>query len=84
MNISDILCSVDSKEEFMKFLDELRCDNEQREAEWENKDIKAYLEGVHSWVDDMEGYFRNMDMDIPKNIDWKFIATLFYAGKIYE
>lgn len=84
MNISDILCSVDSKEEFMKFLDELRCDNEQREEEWENKDIKAYLEGVHSWVDDMEGYFRNMDMDIPKNIDWKFIATLFYAGKIYE
>ena len=84
MDISNILSSVNSKEEFMNFLNELRYDNEQRGAEWENKDINAFLEGVCSWVGDMEGYFRNMNMEIPGNIDWKFIATLFYVGKIYD
>lgn len=52
--------------------------------EWENSDIDSYLEGVHSWVEDMEGYFYNMNREIPQNIDWNFIATLFYVGKIYE
>ena len=32
----------------------------------------------------MEGYFANMNIDRPKDIDWKFIAILFYVGKIYE
>lgn len=84
MNIGNILESVNSKEEFMEFLVKLRYDNENREEEWENKDISAYLDAVYSWVDDMEGYFRNMNMDIPDNINWKFIAILFYVGKIYE
>lgn len=84
MNICNILESVNSKEEFMEFLVELRYDNEHREEEWENKDINTYLDAVYSWVDDMEGYFRNMNMDIPDNINWKFIAILFYVGKIYE
>lgn len=84
MDISNILCDVNSKEEFMNFLNELRHDYEQRGEEWENRDINAFLEGVCSWVDDMEGYFRNMNMELPENIDWKFIAILFYVGKIYE
>lgn len=84
MDIDCIIDSVNSKEEFMNFLVELRCDKEQRSEEWENKDINAYLEGVYSWVDDMEGYFQNMNMEIPKDINWKLIAILFYVGKIYE
>ena len=84
MDINSIFHGVNSKEEFMRFLDELQCDYMQRGEEWENKDINEYLAGVRSWVDDMDGYFRNMNLDIPSNIDWKFIATLFYVGKIYE
>lgn len=59
-------------------------DNRDNSDEWENKDIQSYLEGIYSWVEDMEGYFENMKLDIPANIDWKFIAILFYVGKIYE
>ena len=50
MDISNILENVDSKEEFMKFLIELRYDNEHRGEEWENKDINEYLASVCSWV----------------------------------
>ena len=84
MDIVNLLNHINSKEEFMKFLTALRDDREQRSDEWENSEITTYLEGICSWVDDMEGYYHNMNIDIPKDIDWKFIAMLFYVGKIYE
>lgn len=49
-----------------------------------NVSIKEYLESVSSWVEDMEGYYKNTNQEIPKNINWDFIATLFYVGSIYE
>jgi len=30
----------------------------------------------------MEGYYENTGKNIPAIINWNFIATLFYAGKI--
>lgn len=84
MDFNSIIKRVNSKEEFLEFLYELRCDKEQKSEEWENRDITSYLEGICSWVEDMEGYFENMDMDVPTDINWEFIATLFYVGKIYE
>ena len=84
MDFISIINRVNSKEEFLKFMFELRCDKEQKSEEWENGNITSYLEGICSWVEDMEGYFENMDMDIPTDINWKFIATLCYVGKIYE
>ncbi|MBD5546179.1 MAG: hypothetical protein HDQ97_02035 [Lachnospiraceae bacterium] len=84
MDLNSILNKVNSKEKFIEFLTELRYDKEQKSDEWENDEITTYLEGICSWVDDMEGYFQNINMDMPNNIDWKFIAMLFYVGKIYE
>lgn len=84
MDFNSIINGISSKEDFMKFLNELRVDREQKSDEWENDEITSYLEGICSWVDDMEGYFCNMHIEMPKNIDWRFIATLFYVGKIYE
>ena len=84
MDFNSMINSVNSKEDFMIFLTALRYDREQKSEEWENGEITSYLEGICSWVEDMEGYFQNMDINMPTNIDWKFIATLFYVGKIYE
>lgn len=76
--------NVKSKEDFISFINRLSKDNQINNDEWENKDILSYLEGVSSWVEDMDGYYKNMKLDVPINIDWRFIATLFYVGKIYE
>ena len=76
--------NVKSKEDFISFINKLSEDNQINNDEWENKDILSYLEGISSWVEDMDGYYKNMKRDVPTNVDWKFIATLFYVGKIYE
>ncbi|EXT52998.1 hypothetical protein J812_3984 [Acinetobacter baumannii 25977_9] len=28
--------------------------------QWENDNLADYLEGINSWVDDMDGYFENV------------------------
>ena len=84
MTINEMIENVKSKEDFISFINRLSKDNQINNDEWENKDILSYLEGVSSWVEDMDGYYKNMKLDVPINIDWRFIATLFYVGKIYE
>lgn len=84
MDFNSIINGINSKEDFMIFLNELRVDKEQKSEEWENDEITSYLEGICSWFGDMEGYFDNMHIEMPQNINWRFIAMLFYVGKIYE
>lgn len=84
MKINEMIENVKSKEDFISFINRLSKDNQINNDEWVNKDILSYLEGVSSWVEDMDGYYKNMKLDVPINIDWRFIATLFYVGKIYE
>lgn len=84
MKVNEMIENVKSKEDFISFINKLSEDNQINNDEWENKDILSYLEGISSWVEDMDGYYKNMKRDVPTNVDWKFIATLFYVGKIYE
>ena len=84
MNVNELIKNVKSKEDFISFINNLSNDNQINNNEWENKDILSYLKSISSWVEDMEGYYKNMQLDIPTNVDWMFIATLFYVGKIYE
>jgi len=84
MDLSKEINKTESKEDFIKFLIKLRNDRDKNESAWENQDITGYLEAIGSWVEDMDGYFTNKGIEEPKNINWKFIATLFYVGKIYE
>lgn len=58
MDFNSIINDVNSKEDFMAFLTELCHDRKQRSEEWENVEITSYLEGICSWVEDMEGYLK--------------------------
>ena len=84
MQFSDSINEVKNKEDLVRFLDMLKEDKEKNNDEWENQDIESYLDGIASWIEDMEGYYKNLKKEEPQNIDWSFIATLFYVGKIYE
>ena len=75
---------VTTKDQFLEFLNLLTKDFKHNVDEWENKSIDNYLEAIESWIEDMEGYYMNSGLPVPNNIDWNFLATIFYVGKIYE
>lgn len=84
MKLYEKVDTIRTKDEFIDFIKQLKKDRNDKPEEWENIDIQSYLEGISSWIDDMEGYYKNIGKSVPNNIDWSFIATLFYVGKIYE
>lgn len=84
MEVYEKINTIHTREEFIDFMNSLIEDKEVNPEEWENVNVSEYLEAIAYWVEDMDGYYRNMNLEMPKNLDWRFIATLFYVGKIYE
>lgn len=84
MDLYDKINNIKSKEELIDFLDFLSKDRSKNKEEWQNNTIEDYLAAIGSWIEDMEGYYENMNLPIPDNENWSFIATLLYVGKIYE
>ena len=84
MDVSVMIDQVKTREDFVHFIYMLKEDTHINTDEWENKDIPSYLESIASWVEDMDGYYKNMNMKPPRDVDGKFLATLLYVGKIYE
>lgn len=84
MDLYDKINNIKSKEELIDFLDFLSKDRSKNKEEWQNNAIEDYLAAISSWMEDMEGYYENMNLPTQNNENWSFIATLFYVGKIYE
>lgn len=84
MDMFNKIKNVKSREGLIDFIDSLVKDTEVHSEEWNNKSVSDYLLSMQSWIEDMEGFYLNNNLEIPKNIDWSFIATIMYVGKIYE
>jgi hypothetical protein len=76
--------TLDTKEDFISFLDLLVQDLRNNPSAWENKSLESYLEAVASWTADMEGYYQNNNLPIPQNVNWKVFANILIAAKMYE
>lgn len=72
------ISDIKNKDDFLEFMRIIK------EYDDEKDSIKEYLEGIISWVEDMEGFYINMNKNVPADVNWSFLATLFYVGKIYE
>jgi hypothetical protein len=75
---------IDIKEDFVNFVELLALDLKNNPEEWANKTLSDYLESISSWTEDMEGYYRNNNIPIPENINWKVFANILIAAKMYE
>lgn len=46
--------------------------------------VRDYLDSLVAWSEDMDGYYNNIGIEVPTDINWDFVATLLYVGSIYE
>lgn len=75
---------LNTKEDFVSFVELLVQNLRNNPGEWENKDLVSYLDAIASWTGDSDGYYRNMNLPIPQNVDWKVFANILIAAKMYE
>ena len=84
MNINEKIKSINSREEFIQFLDALRFNLSQNPSEWKNLSLEDFLEALSGWTQDMDGYYKNNNMSVPLSPSWRSLAEMFVAAKYYE
>lgn len=80
----EIIQTIKSKDEFVKFVNDMSQNYRKDPTSWPNNDIGTYLEALAAWVSDMDGYYKNLNQAVPEDIDWKTIAIMIAAAKYYE
>ena len=86
MELHKELENVESLERLVRFIrlmaqDKVRVSNEAmglfgEQGDWQNSSIDNYLDAIAAWAES--------SVSPGQSPDWKYIATLFYVGKIYE
>ncbi|MBS0425349.1 MAG: hypothetical protein JSR71_13250 [Proteobacteria bacterium] len=84
MAVEQMVENVRLKEDFINFIQELSNDFKKNINSWENRSVDSYLEAVADWVEGMDNYYINMNKPVPQNINWKVLADIFMAAKMYE
>lgn len=84
MNFNEEVEKIKSKQEFIFFIQELSKDFISDKKHWENHTIDNYLQSMAAWVEDMEGYYRNLKQKEPELKEWGMFAKILLAAKYYE
>ena len=74
------------RSDFLIFIRALIADYKKNSAEWENRTVDSYLEGMEGWIESMEGYYRNnniTNVDL-SNVSWRVFADILTSASIYE
>jgi hypothetical protein len=83
MNISDIN-RINTKKDFLEFMEWMNRELKENQTQWVNTDLPDYLVAIQSWVEDMDGFYKNLNQSEPESINWSFLATVLIAAKYYE
>jgi hypothetical protein len=89
MELFEIVKNVKTKNEFLRFLEILIKDFIEHQEDWENVNLKDFLEAMHSWIsdteeDDMAVFEDRKNKESPKKMNWNILANILCASKIYE
>ena len=84
IDFSQKISEINSKDDFVNFVGLLVDDLKNNPDEWENKSLPAYLDAIARWTDDMEGYYLNNNIEMPRDINWIVFANILMAAKMYE
>lgn len=85
MDVHELSNSIESKKDFESFLAHLLADFKNNANDWENNTLENFLEALHAYTKDVEGYYKNMNIPFDENnLSWKIFAQLLLGAKVYE
>jgi hypothetical protein len=85
-NIEKQVDSINSKDDFLRFMNMLTSDFRNNGASWENKTLPDYLDAIERWTESIEHYYINngiKGVDI-NNVNWRVFADILLSATIYE
>ena len=83
-DIHDFAELVADRESFIFFVSRLSVDWKENPEDWSNCTLGSYLGAMASWVEDMDGYYENLGLPIPDNVNWRLFADFLMGARVYE
>jgi hypothetical protein len=84
MELRELAEKIQTRDDLVLFIHHLVQDLGTCAEQWENTSLEAYLEAIASWVQDMEGYYRNRGETAPQHPTWRHVGEILLAARIYE
>ena len=76
--------NIKNREDFIIFIEKL-LEDFRNEKNWENNNLESFIEGMLSWVEDADGYYKNINqMEVLSNPSWRLFADILIASTMYE
>lgn len=83
-DLFDYAKTVSSRNDFVKFVEYLNRDYQQKRDEWQNKTLEQFLSGLAGFTNDMDGYYKNMGETVDvERITWRMAAEMLLAATVY-
>jgi hypothetical protein len=84
MELRKMALAVASRNDLASFVVALKSDLEAHQDKWENPTLDRFLDAMESWIESMDGYYRNRGQEIPQEPTWRTFAEILCASRIYE
>jgi hypothetical protein len=75
---------INTREDLVAFIEQLRLDFDQHPEGWGNGDLAEFLDGLAGWTDDMAGYLENRGLDPEEMPMWRLFGMMLMAAAAYE
>lgn len=83
-DLFDYAKTVASREEFVKFVEYLNQDYQQKRDDWGNTTLEQFLGGLSGFANDMAGYYKNMGEAVDlERMTWRMAAKMLLAATVY-
>jgi hypothetical protein len=76
--------NIATREDLVKFVEDLANEASSVSKNWENEDLPSFLMAIAAWIDDMDGIYQNKGERVPSQPSWKTIGEILKAATIYE
>lgn len=83
-DLFDYAKAVRSRADFIRFVEYLNKDFQEKRDEWQNGTLEQFLGGLSGFANDMQGYYRNMGEEVDVEcITWRMAAEMLLAATVY-
>ena len=84
MMASEMIESIETSAQLAEFIQKLGQEYRTEPESWENSDLGSFLEALSAWVQDMKGFYESRGMQVPEHPDWRDVAHMLAAARVYE
>lgn len=77
--------AITTKNDFISLVETLATDFKRFPAKWENNTIDSYLETLARYLEDIDGLYKNLNIDLNTDeASWQLFADILIGSSIYE